>query len=84
VHAARLIESGVAPVTACSVYIAEALTDDADMPSVVNELWQRCAEVAAEPGALREHVDSAAKYCRIGDDKRQFGANPVWPAREGE
>ena len=54
VHAAKLIELGMAPLTACSVYIAEALTDDADMPSVVNELRQRSAEVAAEPAAFRE------------------------------
>jgi nitric oxide reductase NorQ protein len=38
VHAAKLIVAGVAPVTACSASIAQALTDDADMLSAVNEL----------------------------------------------
>jgi nitric oxide reductase NorQ protein len=38
VHAAKLIAAGVAPVTACRAAIAEALTDDADMLSAVNEL----------------------------------------------
>ena len=38
VHAAKLIHSGVAPVVACRSAIAQALTDDADMLSAVNEL----------------------------------------------
>jgi len=35
VHAAKLIVSGVAPVTACRSAIAQALTDDADMLKAV-------------------------------------------------
>lgn len=38
VHSAKLIASGVAPVVACRSAIAQALTDDADMLSAVNEL----------------------------------------------
>lgn len=38
VHAAKLIVAGVDPVTACRSAIAQALTDDADMLSAVNEL----------------------------------------------
>jgi len=38
VHAARLMASGIAPVTACSSAIAQALTDDPDMLAAVNEL----------------------------------------------
>ncbi len=38
VHAAKLIAGGVEPVTACAACIAQALTDDADMLSAVNEL----------------------------------------------
>ncbi len=38
VHAAKLIASGIDPVTACRSSIAQALTDDADMLSAVNEL----------------------------------------------
>lgn len=38
VHAAKLIASGIAPVAACHSAIAQALTDDADMLSAVNEL----------------------------------------------
>jgi len=38
VHAGKLIASGIAPVTACRSAIAEALTDDPDMLSAVNEL----------------------------------------------
>jgi nitric oxide reductase NorQ protein len=38
VHAAKLIVSGVEPVTACRSAIAQALTDDRDMLSAVNEL----------------------------------------------
>ena len=38
VHAAKLIASGVAPVTACRSAIAQALTDDAEMLAAVNEL----------------------------------------------
>jgi nitric oxide reductase NorQ protein len=38
VHAAKLIANGVEPVTACRASIAQALTDDADMLSAVNEL----------------------------------------------
>ncbi len=38
VHAAKLIASGVEPVAACRASIAQALTDDTDMLSAVNEL----------------------------------------------
>jgi nitric oxide reductase NorQ protein len=38
VHAAKLIHRGIAPRTACSGAIAEALTDDAEMARAVNEL----------------------------------------------
>lgn len=38
VHAAKLIVSGVDPASACSSCIAQALTDDGDMMSAVNEL----------------------------------------------
>ena len=38
VHAAKLIGTGIAPVPACRSAIAQALTDDADMLSAVNEL----------------------------------------------
>jgi nitric oxide reductase NorQ protein len=38
VHAAKLIASGVDPVTACRASIAQALTDDMDMLSAVKEL----------------------------------------------
>ena len=38
VHAARLMRSGISPATACHTAIAQALTDDAEMVSAVNEL----------------------------------------------
>ena len=38
VHAARLIHDGIAPVTACHCAIAQALTDDSEMLSAINEL----------------------------------------------
>ncbi len=38
VHAAKLIESGVAPVAACRSAISQALTDDHEMLAAVNEL----------------------------------------------
>ncbi len=38
VHAAKLMVDGVAPVTACQAAIAQALTDDPDMLTAVNEL----------------------------------------------
>jgi nitric oxide reductase NorQ protein len=38
VHAAKLMVSGIEPVTACRSAIAQTLTDDADMLSAVNEL----------------------------------------------
>lgn len=38
VHTAKLIGSGVDPVTACSACIAQAITDDAEMLQAVNEL----------------------------------------------
>ena len=38
VHAAKLIASGVAPVTACRACVAQALTDEPDMLVAVNEL----------------------------------------------
>jgi nitric oxide reductase NorQ protein len=38
VHAGKLIHSGVPPVTACNVSIAQALTDDGEMLAAINEL----------------------------------------------
>lgn len=38
VHAAKLINSGISPVTACHTSISQALTDDMEMLSAVNEL----------------------------------------------
>ncbi len=38
VHAAKLIVTGVSPVTACASSISQALTDDAEMLTAVNEL----------------------------------------------
>lgn len=38
VHAAKLMASGVDPVTACHGAVAQALTDDAEMLAAVNEL----------------------------------------------
>ena len=38
VHTAKLINSGVSPVTACRSAIAQALTDEAEMLAAVNEL----------------------------------------------
>jgi len=38
VHAAKLMQSGIPPVVACRASIAEALTDDAEMLTAVNEL----------------------------------------------
>lgn len=38
VHAAKLMAAGIDPVTACRSSIAQALTDDPDMLSAVNEL----------------------------------------------
>jgi len=38
VHAAKLMKSGVKPVLACRSSIAQALTDDAEMLTAVNEL----------------------------------------------
>jgi len=38
IHAAKLITSGITPVTACHTGIAQALTDDAEMLAAVNEL----------------------------------------------
>ena len=38
VHAAKLMISGVDPVVACKASIAQALTDDPDMLTAVNEL----------------------------------------------
>ena len=38
VHTAKLINSGVSPVTACRSAIAQALTDDTEMLAAVNEL----------------------------------------------
>lgn len=38
VHAAKLMKSGVNPVIACRASIAQALTDDAEMLTAVNEL----------------------------------------------
>jgi hypothetical protein len=36
------------------------------------------------PQRFERGVDLAEKSCRIGDDKRQLGENPVLPAREDE
>lgn len=38
VHAAKLIGSGISPVTACRSAIAQALTDDSEMLVAINEL----------------------------------------------
>ncbi len=38
VHAAKLIQSNVHPVTACRSAVAQALTDDPEMITAVNEL----------------------------------------------
>jgi nitric oxide reductase NorQ protein len=38
VHAGKLINTGVSPVTACRSSISQALTDDPDMLAAVNEL----------------------------------------------
>jgi len=38
VHAAKLISSGINPVEACHTSIAQALTDDSEMLSAINEL----------------------------------------------
>jgi nitric oxide reductase NorQ protein len=38
VHAAKLIGDGVSPVTACHTAIAQALTDDSEMLTAINEL----------------------------------------------
>jgi len=38
VHAARLMHNGIAPVSACHCAIAQALTDDPDMLTAINEL----------------------------------------------
>ncbi len=38
VHAAKLIETGINPITACKSCISQALTDDAEMLTAVNEL----------------------------------------------
>ncbi len=38
VHAAKLIRGGISPVTACHTAITQALTDDAEMLTAVNEL----------------------------------------------
>jgi nitric oxide reductase NorQ protein len=38
VHAAKLIVSGVDPVDACHGAIAQALSDDAEMLTAINEL----------------------------------------------
>ena len=38
VHAAKLMAAGIDPITACRSSIAQALTDDPDMLSAVNEL----------------------------------------------
>lgn len=38
VHASKLIKDGVSPVTACHAAIAEALTDDTEMLSAIDEL----------------------------------------------
>ena len=38
VHAAKLIRSGVAPVSACRGGVAQALSDDPEMLAAINEL----------------------------------------------
>lgn len=38
VHAAKLMHEGVRPVTACKTAISQAITDDADMLTAMNEL----------------------------------------------
>ncbi|MCZ6564628.1 MAG: CbbQ/NirQ/NorQ/GpvN family protein [Gammaproteobacteria bacterium] len=38
VHAAKLIETGINPITACKSCISQALTDDAEMLTAINEL----------------------------------------------
>lgn len=38
IHAAKLISNGISPVTACHTSIAQALTDDVEMLSAINEL----------------------------------------------
>lgn len=38
VHAAKLINAGISPVTACHTAIAQGLSDDAEMLSAINEL----------------------------------------------
>ncbi len=38
VHAAKLMESGVEPVSACRSAVAQALSDAADVLAAVNEL----------------------------------------------
>jgi len=38
VHAGKLINSGIDPVSACASVIAQSLTDDSGMLSAVNEL----------------------------------------------
>jgi nitric oxide reductase NorQ protein len=38
VHAGKLIAAGVAPVSACRAAIAQAITDDAEMLTAVQEL----------------------------------------------
>jgi len=38
VHAGKLIQTGISPVTACQCSISQALTDDPEMLSAVNEL----------------------------------------------
>jgi CbbQ/NirQ/NorQ C-terminal len=38
VHAAKLMKTGVEPVSACRCAIAHVLTDDPDMLSAINEL----------------------------------------------
>ena len=38
VHAAKLIQADISPVTSCHTAIAQALTDDAEMLSAINEL----------------------------------------------
>lgn len=38
VHAAKLIETGINPITACKSCISQALTDDVEMLTAINEL----------------------------------------------
>jgi nitric oxide reductase NorQ protein len=38
VHAAKLMASGIAPVTSCHSAITQALTDDAEMLMAIDEL----------------------------------------------